>query len=67
MNQYACGYCGYDMTGVERFSNSIESMAMQYSDGMTPVGVQGLYNSTVQNTVRCPRCGRVGYWNNNSY
>lgn len=64
MQQFQCGYCGYDMTGVEQFSNSLDTMMLNYMDGIMPIGVQGLYDSTASNTVRCPRCGRAGCWNN---
>ncbi|MGL4798004.1 MAG: hypothetical protein ACRDDX_05790 [Cellulosilyticaceae bacterium] len=64
MQQYQCGYCGYDMTGVERFSNTLDTMMLQHFDGVMPIGVQGLYDTTASNSVKCPKCGRAGYWVN---
>ncbi|MGL4362428.1 MAG: hypothetical protein ACRCSG_03990 [Cellulosilyticaceae bacterium] len=64
MQQYECGHCGYDMSGIEKFSNSLDMMLIENFDGIMPISTQGLYNMTTNNTVKCPKCGKSGYWLN---
>lgn len=64
MQQFECGYCGYDMTGIERLSNTMDTMMLQHFDGVMPIAVQGLYDTAATNSVRCPKCGRTGNWKN---
>lgn len=62
MQQFACGQCGYDMTGIEQLSNGLEMSMYATFNGIMPMGISGFYNSAADNTVRCPNCGTVGHW-----
>lgn len=60
MQQFECSNCGYDMTGIERFSNTIDMLVYPGLSGFMPMGVTGLYDNGSSNTIACPNCGKVG-------
>lgn len=62
MHQYECGNCGYDMTGIERFTNTVDVFPYAGMTDMTSMFMGGFYNSLSSNTVTCPNCGKSGYW-----
>lgn len=63
MYQYECGNCGYDMTGIERVTNTMSVAPYGgFVDMMPMMMMGGFYNSTANNTVTCPNCGKSGYW-----
>lgn len=62
MYQYECGNCGYDMTGIERFTNTIDLAPFGGFGEMMPMMFGGFYNSTINNSVTCPNCGKSGHW-----
>lgn len=62
MYQFECGHCGYDMTGIEKFTNTIELATYGGFGEMTPMLMSGFYNASPNNTVACPNCGKSGYW-----
>lgn len=59
MNQFACSHCGYDMTGIERFSNSMDMCLYSGLSSFIPMELTSLYNSSYS-SVACPNCGKVG-------
>ena len=61
MRQFECTNCGYDMTGIEHLTNTMNSTFYPGVDN-TFMDVVGLYNSQFNNSVRCPNCGQVGRW-----
>ncbi|MEF9960547.1 MAG: hypothetical protein RR448_06735 [Niameybacter sp.] len=61
MEQFQCQNCGYDMTGIEKYTAAMNSTFYSGVD-TTFMDVAGLYNSQINNSVRCPNCGQVGQW-----
>lgn len=62
MYQFECGSCGYDMTGIERFTNTIDLAAYGSFGEMTSTLMSGFYNTSFSSTITCPNCGKSGYW-----
>lgn len=61
MYQYQCGQCGYDMTGIESFSNNIDFLGYCGYGSVYPC-TGGFFNGNMSNSIRCPHCGKVGHW-----
>lgn len=62
MHQFECRNCGYDMTGIEKFSNNIDMGSYSGFGYMMPTFMSGFYDTHISNTVTCPNCGKSGQW-----
>ncbi len=62
MTHYECENCGYDMTGIEKFASTLNTLGYMPYDGYIGSEFPMALMSTATNTVRCPSCGNVGDW-----
>lgn len=64
MHQFECRNCGYDMTGIEKFTNTLSAAALYSGYGQSlPLSMDGIYENCIgSSTITCPNCGKTGQW-----
>jgi hypothetical protein len=63
MNQFSCSNCGYDMTGVETWQNTLEMPFYFGATGYYPIDMMSFYNMAQNTMIQCPNCGKVVTFN----